>query len=86
MNSYGPPMKRSDRPAVAVVNGLGSPIRADSNTGASTARSSPSRLSSHARSSTMTPAAAPLLSLVTNHELGVAVTRIKTTRGHTRIT
>ncbi len=50
------------------------------NTAASTARSSPSSLPSHARSSTMTPAAIPLFSLVTKHEHGMAAARIKATR------
>ena len=50
------------------------------NTGASIPRSSPSSLSSQARSSTMAPAATPLFCLVTKNEHGVAVTRIKSTR------
>ena len=70
---------RSDSSAPMYANAVSRDL-ACANTGASTARSSPSSLPSHARSSTMTPAAIPLFCLVTKHEHGVAVTRTKTTR------
>ena len=70
---------RSDSSAPMYANAVSRDL-ACANTGASTPRSSPSSLSSQARSSTMTPAAIPMFCLVTKHEHGVAVTRIKTTR------